>query len=198
MKLISFVNRLLRKRNVIKKNDWESQYIDGKWNYLTQLNELAHYSVITGYFNYFKYGGALLDVGCGEGILYKRTCSSSYSKYVGIDISKEAVNRAMKNKNEKTTFIQTDLYNYSTTKKFDAIIFNEVLYYLNNQVEVLKRYDRFLKNDGIFIISMYHRRRNAIIWKDIESIYIPFDETIITNRLKISWLCKVYRSSKFR
>src|ERR1039458_2921005 len=88
------------KRDNFTENEWESTYEGGKWDYLNQLKELAHYSVIIGYINYFKHNGAVLDVGGGEGILFDRMRSCSYSRYVGIDISQIAIGHASKKKTE--------------------------------------------------------------------------------------------------
>jgi hypothetical protein len=44
---------------------WDAQYRRGKWHYLGGHEELARYSVLVGYVQYFAAGGAVLDVSCG-------------------------------------------------------------------------------------------------------------------------------------
>jgi len=193
MKVNKIIKRIIKKHNVIAENEWEHQYVSGRWEYLNELKELARYSLIIGYLNFFKPSGAILDVGCGEGLLFERMCSCSYTQYVGIDISETAINKAIKKKNEKSSFLKTGLENYSTNIMFDVIIFNEVLYYLEDPMRILKHYKTFLKDDGIFIISMYNTRKNIQLWKKIDSVYMLQDETKISNKIGVSWTCKVYK-----
>jgi len=77
------------------REKWEAEYVRGQWNYIKQLDELARYSVIVGYCCYFRPGGTILDIGCGEGILQERLSPCQYSRYVGIDICAEAIRRAL-------------------------------------------------------------------------------------------------------
>ena len=172
-----------------RKKVWDSEYKSGKWNYLKQLDELAHYSIIVGYFNYLKAGGSILDVGCGEGILQERLSPYAYSKYVGIDISDEAINQASQKKDKKTFFIRAET-NIYTTESFDAIVFNESLYYFDDPLKVLKEFELSLNRDGIFIISMYKGARGGLVEK-LKSSYTFLDETNVTNKLGASWICMV-------
>jgi len=193
--------RLFHKENVpnheygLGENDWERSYESGKWDFLNRPEQLAHYSVIIGYITYYKHHGAVLDVGCGEGILLSRMCSCSYSRYVGIDVSETAIDKALEKKAEKCNFVKTSIQDYKCEEKFDVIVLNEVLYYLENPLQILKHCEAFLKDDGILIVSMYCSEETSELWKKIESVYAPLDETRISNRLNTSWVCKVYRSS---
>ncbi len=178
------------------ENEWEQGYEGGKWDYLNQLKELAHYSILIGYINYYKYNGAVLDVGCGEGILFDRMRSHSYSRYVGLDISQTALDHASKKKTQNSVFIKTAIQDYKSEENFDVIIFNEVLYYFESPLQIVKHYDSFLKDDGIFIISMFCSKEQPKFWKELDSVYIPLDETKVSNKYGTSWIIKVYKSSK--
>ncbi|MHA1696613.1 MAG: class I SAM-dependent methyltransferase, partial [Candidatus Helarchaeota archaeon] len=163
-------NRLLRnileKINLPQKEIWELQYLKGDWNYLKNFEQLARYSMIVGYINELKKGGAILDVGCGEGVLQEKIGEMNYSKYVGIDISDHVINKALKKNNEKTIFQVADTLTYEPDQKFDVIVFNEILYYFSKKqiLELLKKYQNFLKKEGIIIVSMYQNEENETIW----------------------------------
>ena len=50
--------------------EWNEQYENGAWQYLnTEPLELARSSVIGVYYQTYGNRGAILDVGCGEGVL---------------------------------------------------------------------------------------------------------------------------------
>ena len=188
------IRRLLRSGPVYvaSKETWNSQYRRNHWDYLREMPELAHYSVIAGYFQYLKCRGALLDVGCGEGVLQERLTPDSYSRYVGIDISDEAIRRASHRQDEKTDFIRADLRAYVPTMLFDAIVFCEVLYYFDDALRLLQHYQQFLKQDGVVLVSMYVSEEANPIWRALETKFLPVDETQVSNKSGTSWICKVY------
>ena len=175
----------------IPESTWDRNYSAGEWDYLKELDELARYSIIAGYFQFFKQGGSMLDVGCGEGILPMKQGPHAYSSYVGIDTSETAIERALKWKDHKTFYFKEDVMHYTPPEPFDAIIFNEILYYCDDPLQVLKKYADYLTNNGIFIISMKVNKTNAIIWKRLSREYVILDETRIANKHKLSWVCKV-------
>ncbi|HEY2662863.1 MAG TPA: hypothetical protein VGI47_00885 [Candidatus Binataceae bacterium] len=58
--------------------DWEKEYASGQWSYMKGVDDLARYSLIVGYYDFFKAGGSILDLGCGEGILQQKLAGCGY------------------------------------------------------------------------------------------------------------------------
>lgn len=190
--------------NIIKKvigaakpptiNEWDGQYKNGGWDFLNSIEELGRYSIITGYYKFFKKGGSILDVGCGSGTLQRIIKNFNYSYYFGIDFSAEAIQKAKENQDEKTIFETADMNVFSTEKKFDVIIFNESIYYVK-PTDIMKKYSSYLKKDGIFIVSMFQgKKRGVKRWKKIESLFEIIDGTQVTNKFGNSWKCKVFQN----
>ena len=176
----------------VSQEVWESQYLTGRWNYMSHFHEVGRYSTIVGYIQYLKRGGSILDVGCGEGILLERLCPSWYSKYLGIDISQEAIDKASKQQTYKSSFIRDDAEKYVPTELFDVIIFNETLYYFIDPLSTVLKYTKALKEDGIIIISTYVvSKRAKSILNRLKSTHSLFDETMTTQRSN-SWICSVF------
>jgi 2-polyprenyl-3-methyl-5-hydroxy-6-metoxy-1,4-benzoquinol methylase len=172
-----------------------TEYARGDWDYLRSLHELSRFSVVAGYCHYFHPGGKILEVGCGEGILQERLCSSNYERFVGVDISDEAVRRASKKQDEKTVFVREDAAIYTPDDQFDVIIFNESLEYFRDPLGIVQRYAHFLDQTGVFIVSMYvgiDTVRTKRIWKQLENVYTPRAETTVSTQSEYSWIIKAY------
>lgn len=192
-KIINSWERLVRKGDIpVSRDAWESQYSDGQWAYMKQLGELGRYSIIVGYIAFFKVGPAVLDVGCGEGILFERYKMYGYSKYVGIEISEVALAKLAQKQDEKTIFIRANVETYTLAELFDVIIFNETLYYLYDPLVVIEAYSHILKKNGILIVSTYTLSKRAMsILRKIKTKYFLLDESKTTHEFS-SWICSVF------
>lgn len=74
---------------------WVSEYRAGSWEFLQDLDELAHHSVLVGYYAELSPGGSVLDVGCGYGALAERMAAYACPQYTGIDVAEMAITRAL-------------------------------------------------------------------------------------------------------
>ncbi|MDX2129515.1 MAG: methyltransferase domain-containing protein [Chloroherpetonaceae bacterium] len=169
---------------------WQEQYAKGEWAWLRNIDELAHHSILAGYFLYLKHGGSLLDMGCGEGLLQERLNPNDYSEYLGIDFSEPIKIASLKN-TEKTRFEIGDMNTFSTSKLFDAIAFNESIYYLEKVGEAFQRYENFLKPDGVFLVSIFEKGNHQPIWNELQAKYEVLDSVTVTNSVGTGWTCKV-------
>jgi len=174
---------------------WEAQYAAGRWDYLAQLPELARFSILAGYICHLKPGGAVLDTGCGQGILLRRLASACYSRYVGIDLSGSAIAVAREQQNERSTFLVADCEEYSPVERFDVIVFNEVLCCLRDPLRTVERYARSLNPDGLLLVSLCTAARgSAMILRGLERAYATVDEVrVFHSGRRISWTCAALR-----
>ena len=174
---------------------WEAQYAAGKWDFLGQLSELARFSILAGYICHLKPGGAVLDMGCGQGMLLRRLPGSCYSKYVGIDVSDSAIAVAREQQNERSTFLAADCENYGPAEHFDVIVFNEVLCCLRDPLGTVKRYVRSLNAEGLLLVSMCTAARgSATILMRLRQVYSIVDEVrVVHSGRKVSWVCAALR-----
>ena len=167
------------------------KYKTGHWNNLRTINEFAHYSIIAGYFQFLKKGGSILDIGCGEGLLADRIGAFNYSIYSGFDFSRDAIDMAQSRMNGNTFFTVSDMNSHEPAQTFDAIVFNEVIYYNSNTLATLKRYSKFLSPQGIFIISCFTSQNDKINWNEIEPYFALYDRTTVTNSIGSGWVIRV-------
>ncbi|MBS0365022.1 MAG: class I SAM-dependent methyltransferase [Proteobacteria bacterium] len=172
---------------------WETQYAAGRWDFLAQLPELARFSVLAGYICHLKPGAAVLDTGCGQGLLLGRLPNSCYSSYVGIDVSGSAIAVASKQQSERSTFLIADCEEYSPAENFDVIVFNEVLCCLRDPLRTVERYARRLKPGGLLLVSLCTAARGSatILWR-LKRAYATVDEVrVVHAQKKVTWVCLV-------
>ncbi|HEX6241047.1 MAG TPA: class I SAM-dependent methyltransferase [Polyangiales bacterium] len=124
------------------------------WGRLRSPSELGRYSVIHGFVQEFARDGSVLDVGCSDGLLQERI---AYGRYLGIDVFPQAIARAAHKADERTRFAQADAASFAPNESFDAIIWNECLYYLRDPIGVIQRYRHYLRPRGVMIVSMFYQ-----------------------------------------
>jgi SAM-dependent methyltransferase len=137
------------------KDLWEDEYSRGQWNYMKQLDEAPRYSVIVGYIVSLKPGGAVLDVGCGEGILFRRLQPYGVSNYLGVDISGTAIRKLADQQSTLVSFVEADAETFMPPTSFDVIVFNEVLTYFRDPIAVFERYAGVLSDGGVLIGCLF-------------------------------------------
>jgi len=176
----------------VTKDVWEEQYRGGKWELMRGLDELARYSVIAGYLHHLKPGGSVLDVGSGEGLLRDHLAPFGYSCYQGIDLSEAAIAQAAPRVAEHTAFVAADAETYVPSGRFDAVVFNECVYYFHDPVGSVRRYEPYLTDGGCFVVSTFRSRRADVIARRLEEHYGLLEETAITNR-KGTWVVRIFK-----
>lgn len=106
----------------------------------------------------------ILDVGCCEGRLGRYLKKHKKSTVFGIDISGKAIDKAKKNLDGAYIVdIEEDNLPFSS-KSFDVIICADILEHLRDPLFVLKKLKPYLKNDGVFIISVPNIANINIRW----------------------------------
>ncbi|HEY2922456.1 MAG TPA: class I SAM-dependent methyltransferase [Candidatus Binatia bacterium] len=180
----------------VPREIWEAQYHDGQWAFLEELEQVTRYSIIAGYIHALARKGALLDVGCGEGILLDRLGARDFSKYVGIDISQTAVELARKKRSGRSTFFQASAEHFVPAESFDAIIFNEVLYYFADPLAVAQRYSAWLRPRGLFISSLYmDSDRARATARLLKRAFQTIDEVKVTSNAN-TWQISAFAPSR--
>jgi cyclopropane fatty-acyl-phospholipid synthase-like methyltransferase len=120
------------------EDSWDNAYQDGTWDYLAaDPSELSRQALTAAQVAIHKAAGQrdILDLGCGEGALSQFVPQSD--AYTGVDISAEAIEKANQLYPSRK-FMTADLASlavtdFRATERYDAIVLNEVLYYLSEE-----------------------------------------------------------------
>jgi 2-polyprenyl-6-hydroxyphenyl methylase/3-demethylubiquinone-9 3-methyltransferase len=153
----------------INSDRWDYQYAKGMWDGLRD-QEMERILVAKDMLERYVNGGNVLEIGCGEGIFFNQIPENIYSFYEGIDISKVAIDKI--EPSFKSLFKVADMETYQPNKEtYSVIVFNEVLYYSNNPINLLRRYLKFLDDKGIMIIGMYLSPKSLEIWQQVKESF---------------------------
>jgi SAM-dependent methyltransferase len=147
---------------------WDREYRDGQWKYLESIGSIGGQVSIVGYAQFLR-PETILDVGCGAGLLANKLKLLPFRSLLGIDISPEAVAQANTAfADARTSFAVCDADRFETDRSFDAIIFNQCMYYLPDPRATLAHYARLLTPTGRVIVSMCDNARSRAMWPLIE------------------------------
>ncbi len=171
---------------------WDRQYAEGSWEILKSQPEKMRFDAVRNFIYKYSNKGKILEVGCGEGWLQAGMDKNVYLKFLGIDISKVAIQSAAHLVDASTEYRTGNMERFNPREKFDIIIFNEVLYYARNPNRLIARYMNFLNPGGFMIISIFQSNENTRIMNGIEAEFKSIDEAISKNEGKC-WYCRVYR-----
>ena len=172
----------------------DDEYTRGRWDYLGHLPEMARYAVISGYCTYGDDVSTVLDLGCGAGVLHRWLRPLGLVRYVGVDVSSVAIEAAKREwQDAATTFVAMDVAAYLPDRKFDVIVFNEVLYYFERPDEILKRFADYLEENGRFAISLWDSPESRLAWRRSRGSIHVVDEVRVCHRSGVSWQIRLCR-----
>lgn len=143
-------------KNASTAEGWDEEYEAGRWAFLRSLPESGRYGIIGMWLTLTKSVDEVLDIGCGEGLLYERLQPMGVKRYVGMDLSPASLEIA--NVDPSIASLRAgDMHTFEPKdgEQFSAIVFNEVLHFAEDPAAVVARYVPFLEEDGVIALSMY-------------------------------------------
>jgi 2-polyprenyl-3-methyl-5-hydroxy-6-metoxy-1,4-benzoquinol methylase len=174
----------------------DAQYAAAEWAYLRSIGEIPRFGVVSAYCSLLASEGSLLEIGCGEGILVEHLDRNRFARFTGVDISSVAIDRARALADDRTTFLCADAESLVPDDYYDLIIFNEVLEYFDDPLAVVRRYERFVKPNGHFVVSMFdpvQTVRTRRIWKLLGGRYATVAHAKVSTARNFTWNVKVLR-----
>lgn len=124
------------------------------WNRLRDTSETARYAEVRTVTERYAADGFVLDIGCSQGILQE---GLRYGRYLGVDSFPTAIETAAAKSDDRTAFVCADGSSYRPDRCPDAVVLNEVLYYLPDPVGTAEHYVAQLGSEGVLIVSIYAR-----------------------------------------
>ena len=135
------------------RDTWSSEH------YKKHASFQNHEWALAALFEHIKFKGdeAILDIGCGNGILTEKMAQKvPCGQVIGIDLSTSMIQAAKQSFAHvaNLSFEIADATNFSFDQKFDCITSFFVLHWVEDQLTVLKNIKKALKPNGKTIIIM--------------------------------------------
>lgn len=175
---------------------WDAQYAGGFWDFLGSAGEAERFRAVAGLVQRHAPGAAaLLDVGCGEGLL-RDHLADGIGSYLGIDLSAEAIARAAARLGPAggagAEFRVADAETWEPSRRFGAVVLNECLYYFERPLAAFRRYLACLEPDGVLVVSMFRGPRADAIARRLAA-ELPAAEEIALGSGPRRWRIAAYR-----
>lgn len=167
---------------------WDEEYIQGTTDYYRRMSEAARYGALIGYLGALGGTPAILDIGCGEGIFRERLNGFPFSKYVGLDVSTVAIERAQALADERTSFtVSTDAQAHG---RFDVAVCNEMLCYPADPGAFLDSLPGALVPGGHVLTSIFRHRGHRALHRMLDERFERRDAVTCRNETfpKSSWI----------
>jgi len=175
----SLRRRLLGRGKPRPAATWDAQYRAGTWDGIVAETE-RHACIASLVRRFGPERPLVLDVGCGHGALARQLRGEAGGRYVGLDISSEAILRAARDGAEGESFHAVDVEagppSFVAPGSVDAAVFSEVLYYLDDPLVTLRRFVSLLSPRGFFVFSLWKPSRHRALRRRLCREY---DETCV-------------------
>lgn len=177
------------------REQWEAEYQSGHWDYLFEGRERPNHMVVLGYVMQHHASPSVLDVGCGEGMLFSMLQQFPIAEYHGVDFSEEAIarlrNRVRSDSNAMgvriVVFSRADFETFNPPRRYDVIVFNNSLMYAEDPLWVLERFANHLAPGGVIVASLCYNRWQFPIWKRIAHRFRTVHSAEVTNEDGLLW-----------
>jgi peptidoglycan/xylan/chitin deacetylase (PgdA/CDA1 family) len=167
---------------------WNEQYRSGYWKFLDGPEEIEHYRAIR---EWVEPGASVLDMGCGHGRLYELLRECRPARYLGVDVSEEAIRQARRFEEATVSFETGDFETWLPSTDFDVIVFNECLSYATRPLDVLRRFAARLTQGGRTIVSLSHYGNHREIWRSFETSFEVIESRMVENERGQRWDVRV-------
>jgi ubiquinone/menaquinone biosynthesis C-methylase UbiE len=123
-------------------------------------------------------GKRVLDAGCGTGV-YTEWLLDQEAKVVGVDVSEEMLNHAIKKVDTQAEFHQADLekpLGFAAENAFDGIVSALALDYVKNWRQTFTEFARILNPGGFIVFSVLHPRSTFSPDKDKDYLEVEMKQ----------------------
>ena len=172
---------------------FDRDYAAGRWDLLFADEETPRNRTVADLIAGVAPQPAVLDIGCGSGRLAQLLTPLRPVRYVGVDLSRVALQRARALGLGGCEFVCSDFETWYPTERFNIVIFNESIGYARDPAATVSRFFGCLRVPSGFVVS-YHRSGNhTAIWRRIAGVAETIREVVVRNDPGAIWDIKLLR-----
>jgi 2-polyprenyl-3-methyl-5-hydroxy-6-metoxy-1,4-benzoquinol methylase len=160
------------------------------WQRLRRGSEAARYEAVRRATERYARDGFVLDVGCSQGILQE---GLKYGRYLGVDNCEQSIALAQSKCDQWTQFVCADGSYFAAEQRPDAVVMNEVIYYLPDPIGAIEHHARRLAPGGVVIISIYARTWSSRRLLRAIAARLELLESNLIRSGHLAWTVAVYR-----
>jgi 2-polyprenyl-3-methyl-5-hydroxy-6-metoxy-1,4-benzoquinol methylase len=160
------------------------------WQRLRGDHESARYEAVRSFAERYAGDGFILDIGCSQGILQE---GLTYGRYLGVDNCEQSISLARPKCDQWTQFVCADGSSFIANQSPDAVVMNEVIYYLPDPIAAVEHHARHLAPGGVVIISIYARTWYSRRLLRAIGTRLELLESQLISSGHLAWTVAVYR-----
>jgi 2-polyprenyl-3-methyl-5-hydroxy-6-metoxy-1,4-benzoquinol methylase len=176
-------------RSILARDNAQENRQDS-WQRLRGRSEAARYSAVRSVTERYARYGFVLDIGCSQGILQE---GLRYGRYLGIDNCEQSVLLARPKCDRWTQFVCADGSDFVADQPPNAVVMNEVIYYLPDPIAAVEHHARQLAPGGVVIVSIYARTWSSRRLLRAISARLELVESNLIRSGHLAWTVAAYR-----
>ena len=147
---------------------WNNE--SGDWQGLRNEGQASRYREIVKLIARHAPNGKVLDVGCGEGVILNYLDLLTIAQYTGIEPSSTAISNVHLERPQDSLVCCTIEQYRPEWNAWNVILFNEVLYYLEDPRAMIDKFTPALAPRGVMIISIFQKDQHLSLTALVKSV----------------------------
>src|SRR6186997_1971566 len=176
-------------RSVLMRDNARENHKDS-WQRLRGVHEAARYQAVRSVTERYAADGFVLDIGCSQGILQE---GLRYRRYLGVDNFEQSIALAQPKSDSRTQFVCADGSSFVADALPNAVVMNEVIYYLPDPMAAVEHHANRLAPGGVLIVSIYAKTWSSRRLLRAMAARLELVESRLVRSGHLAWTVAVFR-----
>jgi SAM-dependent methyltransferase len=170
---------------------FDRDYAAGHWDLLFADEETPRNRTVADLIAGVVPHPTVLDIGCGSGRLAQLLAPVGPARYVGVDLSGAALQRAQALGLGGCEFVRGNFETWLPTERYDVVVFNESIGYARDPAAIVRRFSGCLISPGGLVVSYYRSGNYTAIWRRIAGVADTIRAVVVRNERGATWDIKL-------